>query len=326
MPTPSVAYPTSPVILSAGQIITPITPTTVGLPESFTITPPTPPGLFFNPLTGIISGTPSAYLPVTTYTVTFNSNLGQATTTLSLTITSALPLGLTTLATVTLQAQQRADMVNSGFITPAEWTSMINASYQELYGILITAYGEDWEFTATYNFNSDGVNEMFALPSDTFKIMGVDCQWQAGNTSSNVTLKRFNMRERNRFAAPFYAALPGVPFIAPMYRIQGGNIWFKPIPAVLPFMVYYAPRLQILVNPTDTLDGVNGWEEYIVCDAAIKAMQKEESDCSVLMAQKMALLKRINDEAANRDIGDPATVTDVYATGGYAGSYTNGSW
>lgn len=60
-----------------------------------------------------------------------------------------------------------------------------------------------------------------------------------------------------------------------------------------------------------TVDGVSGWEEYIVLDAAIKAMGKEESNIQELMAEKMAMKQRLIDMAANRDIANPATVADV---------------
>ena len=64
-------------------------------------------------------------------------------------------------------------------------------------------------------------------------------------------------------------------------------------------------------NLNSTFDGVSGWEEYIVIDAAIKCLQKEESDVSVLMSQKSAIAKRIEAAAENRDAGEPSKVTDV---------------
>ena len=57
-------------------------------------------------------------------------------------------------------------------------------------------------------------------------------------------------------------------------------------------------------------DGISGWTEYMIVDAAIKCMQKEESDASVLMAQKQGLIARIEAAAANRDAGNPAVVSD----------------
>lgn len=64
------------------------------------------------------------------------------------------------------------------------------------------------------------------------------------------------------------------------------------------------------VLPVDG-DDFNGWSEYVVIDAAIKCLIKEESDVTVLLAEKAAIKKRIEDMAANRDSGEPECVTDV---------------
>jgi len=62
------------------------------------------------------------------------------------------------------------------------------------------------------------------------------------------------------------------------------------------------------------IDGISGWEEYPVVDAALKIMGKEESDVSNLTLRKEALKKRIQDIAANRDPGTAARTADVSAT------------
>ena len=51
--------------------------------------------------------------------------------------------GQMTLGQVRLFAQQRADRVNSQFVTTTEWNSYINQSYFELYDLLVTVY-EDY--------------------------------------------------------------------------------------------------------------------------------------------------------------------------------------
>jgi hypothetical protein len=50
----------------------------------------------------------------------------------------------------------------------------------------------------------------------------------------------------------------------------------------------------------------------VIIDAAIKCLQKEESDVQVLMAQKAAMKRRIEVAASNRDAGSPLSVSDVY--------------
>ena len=52
------------------------------------------------------------------------------------------------------------------------------------------------------------------------------------------------------------------------------------------------------------------WTELAIVDAAIKCLQKEESDVSVLMAQKQALRQRIISAAAQRNVSEPARILD----------------
>lgn len=73
------------------------------------------------------------------------------------------------------------------------------------------------------------------------------------------------------------------------------------------------------------IDGVAGWEEYIVIDAAIKCKDKEESDVSVLAARKNEKRKEIEGMAANRDPGSAARVADVMSNG-YNGDGSGNGW
>jgi len=90
-----------------------------------------------------------------------------------------------------------------------------------------------------------------------------------------------------------------------------------------------AQEVVIATNLTGSIvqvDGrtYNGWEEYVVVDAAIKCLNKEESDTSILFARKQALIDRIENMAANRDSGEPEQVTDV--SGGYDDSFGGEPW
>lgn len=68
----------------------------------------------------------------------------------------------------------------------------------------------------------------------------------------------------------------------------------------------------------DSLDGRNGWEEWVVVDAAIKLLSKEESDTSQLERESARLWARIMAALQNRDAGQGKRVTDV--------SYNSGMW
>ena len=79
----------------------------------------------------------------------------------------------------------------------------------------------------------------------------------------------------------------------------------------LTVVLWYVPTITKLVNDADLLDGVNGWEEYIILDSAIKCMVKEESDPSALLAQLQLVKDRIATMSKDRDQGEPQKTTDI---------------
>lgn len=313
-----------------------------------------------------------------------------------------------TLPQLRTAVRQRADMVNSQFVTDDELNSYINASYFELYDLLVQKYGNDY-FMTQYSFQLQGNVSRYDLPEDFFKLLGVDLEISSG-PDGYVSLRPFTLAERNRYSTANVQTWIGVTNLR--YRISGNKLWFTPSPQTgQTIRIWYIPRLKELVDLssvtvnypvagdfvtigpnvftagvqfpisgtnaataidlaneintafagdvtavadngvvslTTTLaipqslssstaarlpvvgasvtiddddivaDGVSGWLEYVVTDAAIKCMQKEESDTSVLQFQKQALIKRIESAAENRDAGSPATVADV--------QWTNGTW
>lgn len=230
-----------------------------------------------------------------------------------------------------LRCQQRADRVNSQFVTTEEWNSYINNSMFELYDLLITAY-EDYYVASPVSLTTDGTNSLYALPNGVnysgapafYKLMGVDLGLSS-SPNGYVTVKKFNFIDRNKYVYPNTAStIYGVYNLS--YRLLGNNIDFIPVPSAnQPIRLWYIPRLTMLVQDADiTTTGISGWLEYIITDAAIKALQKEESDVMVLAAQKIALIKRIEESAINRDVGQPDTISDVRSASFWGGSGTSG--
>lgn len=224
-----------------------------------------------------------------------------------------------TLAQLRTLSQQESDMVNSTFISDAEWNTYINQSYFELYDLLIQKYGDDY-FSNSVEFTTDGTSQMYALPNGTnysgasafYKLLGVDLSLAPNNTDSWITIRRFNMSDRNRYSVPNFQSFYGVTNLR--YRLNANNLWLTPIPQDGQTMrIWYVPRLTTLSADADTADGISGWTEYIVVDAAIKAKDKEESDTSVLLARKAGLIQRIESAAENRDAANPMTVSDNLA-------------
>ena len=321
-----------------------------------------------------------------------------------------------TLPELRLATRQRAEMVNSQFVTDQEFNSYINASYYELYDLLVQKYGNDY-YMKEYSFMLQGNVTRYDLPEDFFKLLGVDLSISDG-PDGYVSLRPFTLAERNRYSTANVQTWIGVTNLR--YRLSANKLWFTPSPNMgQKIRIWYVPRLTALADPvtvsvgdlqdndaltisrngsvyifaanvefavdpnpvatavalanainaasipgdvyaeamnnvitltqdsnaphglfvsgtslgattrlqlsasqlTDggqTADGVSGWLEYVITDAAIKALQKEESDTTTLQFQKQALIKRVESAAENRDAGSPATIADV--------QWTNGTW
>lgn len=216
---------------------------------------------------------------------------------------------MVTLEELKQQARQRADMEESEFVSDAELTAYINASLAELHDLLIASYCDDYVMEE-HSFTADGTLLEYALPADFYKLRGVDVRTSSGG--SWATVKRFNFNKRNEDQNNFSLNLAGDVFME--YRLVGSNIRFNRVPSAnMEFRIYYHPLATKLVDDSDAYDDVNQYGEYVVVDAAIKCLAKEESDTRVLMSQKEALRQRIISMAANRDANEPASVSDVYA-------------
>lgn len=210
-----------------------------------------------------------------------------------------------TLQTLEIRVRQRADMEGSDFVSQEEVFGYINDSYKELYDLLVSKF-EDYYLADPLEFTIASGSSSYTLPSDFYKIIGLDYKF---GVEDYQTVFPFVFADRNR--RRISDKLRGL-YTTARYRILGNELRLVPADrAEGTYRIWYVPRASEKTLATDVIDGVNGWEEYIVVDAAIKCMQKEESDVSVLMAQKAALQKRIEDMAQNRDAGSSQRVTDV---------------
>lgn len=245
------------------------------------------------------------------------------------------PIGEMSLVGLRYSAMQKADRVNSKFVTKPEWDKFINLALTELYDLLITVY-QDYFEAPEVSFIADGTTYEYPLPDGfiTFtdsqsgqtivappflKLTGVDL---AVNNANNayVTLDKYNLIDRNNYVYPNSAGtIYGVFNL--QYRLMGNKIRFIPTPTANQIIrLLYIPRLRELLQDTDlTTIGYSGWLDYVICRAAKYALDKEESDTSAITAELLFLMDRINASAINRDAGRPDTISDVRTKGGWSG-------
>lgn len=220
-------------------------------------------------------------------------------------ITIGPSVGQVTLASLRFQVRQKADMVNSQFVTDSELTGYINSAYYELYDLLVQKFGNDYYVATYYQFTADGTADSYPLPLDFYKQLGLELQDDATHWGQ--------VRRYGQSGGGGYDAVP-------RYRLRGSSIAFSSAPASgKVYRLWYVPRLSPLVGDTDIVDGVSGWEEFIVTDAAIACLGKEESDTSLLERERAGLVQRIEAAAENRDTGGPFTVQATRNDGGIVG-------
>ncbi len=204
-----------------------------------------------------------------------------------------------TLTTLLSRARERADMINSQFVTDAKFTDWINEANQRLHGMLVEAMGEEY-VSLTSAFTTAANTSDYPLPASFYKLYGVDLNYHGYWHS----LERFERPERNVYREAHHTM--------PRYALVGSNLRLYPIPSVgLTGSIIYAPEATVLVNPSDTVSYPNGWEKFVVIDAAIQALLKEESDVRGLSAERAAIVREIEVAKENRDMATPKYVTDT---------------
>ena len=213
-----------------------------------------------------------------------------------------------TLAELKLQSRQLADRENSQFVTDTELTAYINSAIAELQDLLIQAYSSDY-YISDYTFSTVANQTTYALPADFYKLRGVDC---ALINNEYASLRPFNFNERNRNDSFSSWGLMTGPSIR--YRLLGDNIVFSPAPdGIYSIKLWYIPTAVKLVADSDVLADLNQYSDFVIYDAAIKMLIKEESDPSALMRERENCSRRIVEMAQNRDAGQPESVSDIYA-------------
>ena len=209
----------------------------------------------------------------------------------------------TTRGELKARARRVADMVNSDFISDDELNDWINLGVSELHDLLVGSF-EDWfEQQATISIVSG--TDAYDLPSDFYKAKGVDFDF----SGSTYTVPRYMPNQRNVFKSGPAVGLLGVA----AYRIIDDQIRFIPVPSGSgPATLRYVQHSTPLLTDDQRVHAriPQGWEEYIVLEAAIRMLLKEESETGPAQLHKDRLEARIR-TLAERDVGEPWRVQDV---------------
>lgn len=209
---------------------------------------------------------------------------------------------LITVGTIIEKARQRADQENSDLVSEPEAIGYVEDSYLHLYDILVSK-NEDYytEFTADQTITSDELS----LPDNFYKLVGVDVK----DAGEYRTLKPYMQNERNELSGitpfPWNNSYMRYRLIKDKVKFIGKDNYSDTV------RILYIPTPDELTSTVDEVDGVNGWEQYIIVDVARKMAMKEESYTKGFEAELMKIEQRIEAMAEERDNSQSARVQDV---------------
>ena len=221
---------------------------------------------------------------------------------------------MATLLEVRERMLQRAGLEhNQDFVTTVEVNALINLKYKELYGLL--ARNGLLRAETPYDITANGASS-YSLPDDHWATLAVF------RLDGNVPIYLGRHDHRLRTSSVRVG-------LASSYRVVGFDIEFDPRPSSGTYTVVYIPIPAELTADTDELDGVLGFEEYIVVAGAIALGIKDKVNVDDLRIDLREIKERIIDDAKAAEMSENPTVQNVrlpreYLPGGNRG--VQGYW
>lgn len=202
-------------------------------------------------------------------------------------------------------AYQRGDFETKTTRFPsADLNAYINQSVSTFQNFLIGAWGTD-PFETDYAFSTTAGVATYAAPSDIFQLIRIELNPNNGNRRQTLTPAGRHERAWLRDGNANHGAYPL------HYAYRGSNIELLPTPAAVYSMTLeYVPATALLANDSATLDGVNGWDEWVAVDVARK-MATKDADWALVAELRNDLKEiesRIRAMAPARDRGERRVV------------------
>lgn len=246
--------------------------------------------------------------------------------------------GFVQLGELTTRVRRRADMVNSTFCTDAEIEEYIEHSFGDLFDLIIESSGARHWIAITGGTDTVAGTAAYTdleitaeLPAQIYKVIGVDVQW---NGKWRSIKPAGSMADWNRgedgtgwtsweeIRYFFYQAASLTDVTEPGTGLEQ-VIRFYPTPqGVHTFRVRFIPYPNDWSSaPLSYLQSYSGWDDWIVCDAAAKCLEKEESFAHAdrLMRRRDQLSDRIRWHARTMNEETQGRIRDVYDDEGDVG-------
>lgn len=184
----------------------------------------------------------------------------------------------------------------------------VNQGYAELYDLLVEARGRTYYRSATpWTVTTEADTTLYTddYPEDFYRVISV----RVSDGATGQALHPFTPLEEPDLLSG------GASHYPTHYELRPNGLAILPEhSAGLTVTVEYIPAIVDVTDDDDsTVDGINGWEEYIVCFAArCMATKDEEWQLAGALDADMARLKeRIKKLAPHRDAFRPRRIQDV---------------
>ena len=200
--------------------------------------------------------------------------------------------------------RERSDTVGNNFVTSSEIIRLIDKAYTKLYDMIVSKF-ENYYLSQTQFSSTSGVQD-YTLPADFYKLLGVD---QTNAPGKPLTLRPLNFNERNRYNTDLFSVTQMSTY---KYRVAGNLITIIPQPSAgILYTLFYVPAPIKIANNTDVIDGIAGWEDYVILDASVQILNKMQLDSNAVAQERALAERRVMHMATERDAGFPEKVTDV---------------
>lgn len=209
------------------------------------------------------------------------------------------------------RVRDHADMANSSFVSDAEMLRYLSANYCALYDELVTADPERFrtEQTITVGTDTDTSGRKFAVASDYYGTIKISY-----NTDNNTRdpLRRAYGTELDRYN---YSQTDTSEVWAPVHNTTTpATQKIELLPPPNSGEVYthtYIVAPAELTTASDTVNGVSGWEKYIILLTVLDCRDKEETPTGSVERQIAAFQERLQRMRYNRDAANSGRVVNT---------------
>jgi hypothetical protein len=207
-----------------------------------------------------------------------------------------------TLTQLIAEVRDRADLEGALHITDAQITRYLNQSGAALHAMLVEHCQDEFVGVASGAVGAPDSDGATHVEVTAYKLMSVS----ATINGQDTRLERWTWADRP--GATDSGAI-GPPYT---YRwIEGEVVIVPALPTGTIATVYAVPPYADMASGSDTYDGRDGWEEWVVWDSAIKCMVKEETDTREAVFERDQVLTRIKSQMKARDLANPPEVSSV---------------